>query len=289
MNMIMALPGNEAFAERLAAARGGVVTPLETRRFPDGESYVRVVADVAGRGVDLVATQADPDRGFLRLMFAARALRELGAASVNLIAPYLGYMRQDARFNPGEAETSRTFADLISGAFDQLVTVDPHLHRHPTLETIYAIPCLTLHAAPLMADWIRANVDAPLIVGPDVESAQWVSAIAARADAPYAVLTKQRLGDRDVRVSLPDLAAHRGRKAVVIDDIASSGRTLVAAAEALAKQDFTLPTCLVVHALFVGDAFEAVSAVMQQVVSTDSISHPSNTIGLAPLIAGAFG
>lgn len=286
MRLILPLPGNEAFADRLARAGGGMVGAMRTRQFPDGESYVRVEADVAGRAVNLVCTLARPDAAFLRLAFAADAVRDLGAAEVNLIAPYLGYMRQDARFETGEAITSRTFARLLGGVVDRLVTVDPHLHRYPALESLYTIPCKTLHAAPLLADWIRAEVEAPLIIGPDMESEQWVAAVAARVGAPHVVLAKQRLGDREVRIDLPDLTAHRGRRAVLIDDIASSGRTLVAAAQALGVQGFAPPVCVVVHAVFGEEALERVQAVAERIVSTDSIPHSTNAIWLAPLIVG---
>lgn len=284
MRVLLPLPGNETFAGRLARAGGGEVGVLQARQFPDGESYVRIETDVAGRAVDLVCGLARPDPAFLRLAFVADALRDMGAVEVNLIAPYLGYMRQDARFQAGEAITSRTFARLLSAVVDGLVTVDPHLHRHPALEGLYAIPCRTLHAAPLLADWIRAEVVAPLVVGPDEESAQWVAAVADRVGAPHVVMTKRRLGDREVRVELPDLGAHRGRRPVLIDDIASSGRTLVAAADALRLQGFAPPVCVVVHALFGEDALARVAAATERIVSTDSIPHETNAIWLAPLI-----
>lgn len=283
MRILLPLPGNERFADRLARAGGGAVGALRTRQFPDGESYVRVEADVAGRIVDLVCALARPDAAFLRLAFAADALRELGATQVNLIAPYLGYLRQDTRFLPGEAVTSRTFARLLGGLVDRIVTVDPHLHRYPSLESLYTIPCRALHAAPLLADWIKAQVAAPLIVGPDIESQQWAADVAQRVGAPYVVLAKQRLGDREVRIELPDLTPHRGRRPVLIDDIAASGRTLVAAADALKRQGFLPPVCVVVHAVFGEDALARLEAVAEQIVSTDSIEHPTNAIALAEL------
>lgn len=283
MRILLPLPGNERFADRLARAGGGAVGALRTRQFPDGESYVRVEADVAGRIVDLVCALARPDVAFLRLAFAADALRELGATQVNLIAPYLGYLRQDTRFLPGEAVTSRTFARLLGGLVDRIVTVDPHLHRYPSLESLYTIPCRALHAAPLLAGWIKAQVAAPLIVGPDIESQQWAADVAQRVGAPYVVLAKQRLGDREVRMELPDLTPHRGRRPVLIDDIAASGRTLVAAADALKRQGFLPPVCVVVHAVFGEDALARLEAVAEQIVSTDSIEHPTNAIALAEL------
>jgi ribose-phosphate pyrophosphokinase len=289
MRLILPLPGNEAFAAKLADVTGFRLGALETRRFPDGERYVRLLDDPVGEIVDLVCTLADIDDVFLSLIFAADTARELGAREVNLIAPYLGYMRQDKRFHSGEAISSRSFAHLVSGAFDRLVTVDPHLHRFASLSEVYTIPTVSLHATSLLSRWIRDSVENPLVIGPDAESEQWAARVAAEADAPYVVLSKERFGDREVRITFPDLGPFRDRQPVLIDDIASSGRTLVAAAQQLIANGFAPPDCAVVHAIFGGDAFERVTAVARRVVSTDSVPHPSNTMTLARLIGEALG
>lgn len=283
--IILSMPGNEAFARQLADAGRGEVGKVETRRFPDGETYLRLLSPVAGRIVDVVATMAGPDRDFLRLAFAADAARSQGAARVRLIAPYLAYMRQDKAFNPGEAVTSKTFARIISSLFDGIVTVDPHLHRHSALSDLYTIPAVTVQAAPALSDWIAAEVRRPLLIGPDSESAQWVAAIAVRIGAPWVVMEKTRRGDLDVSVELPELADHGDRIPVLVDDIASSGRTMIAAANLLAARGRAQPVCAVVHALFAGDAFERLQSVVTRVVSCDSVPHPSNAIPLARLVA----
>lgn len=287
--LIVPLPSNEAFGQHLAEHGHWEFGAIETRRFPDGESYVRILSDVAGKAVDLVCTLAQPDESFLRLVFAADAARALGAREVTLVAPYLAYMRQDRRFQPGEAVTSKSFARLVSSSFDRLVTIDPHLHRYTALSALYAIPTETLHAAPLLADWIAAEVENPLLIGPDEESAQWVSAIAARIGAPHAVLRKIRHGDRNVDVELPDLAPWRGRQPVLVDDIASSGRTLIEAARKLPLQGFARPVVVVVHGIFAEDSFERLAPLCSRIVSADSVPHQSNAIDLAPLIARALG
>ena len=288
MRLILPLPGNEIFARRLAEAGGWKLGAIETRRFPDGETYVRILSDVADRPVYLVCALARPDDGFLRLAFAADAARSLGAREVTLIAPYLSYMRQDRRFQPGEAVTSKTFARLVSSSFDRLVTVDPHLHRYPALSALYTIPAHTLHAAPLLADWIATEIEKPLIIGPDEESEQWVSAIADRIGAPYAVLRKIRHGDRNVDVELTDLSQWKARCPVLVDDIASSGHTLIEAARKLRLQGFQSPVCAVVHGVFAEDSYERLKGLADRIVSSDSIPHESNTIRLAPLIAAAI-
>lgn len=288
MRLVLPMPGNEAFAAGLAQAAGAELGRVETRRFPDGETYVRLLSDPKGRAVDIVCTLADPDANFLRLAFAADAARDLGAASVTLVAPYLAYMRQDRRFHDGEAVTSRSFARLASSTFDRLVTVDPHLHRYRELASIYTIPAEALHAAPLFSAWIREHAPDALVVGPDAESEQWAAEVARGAGVPHVAMVKERLGDRQVRVSLPNLSANAGRRPVLIDDIASSGRTLVAAARALRAQGFAPPDCLVVHALFAEGAYEEVAAVTDRIVSTDSVPHVSSGIGLTGLMAAVL-
>jgi ribose-phosphate pyrophosphokinase len=281
--LVFPLPGNERLAEAVAAEAGAQLGVMETRRFPDGETYLRFASDIAGRDVVLLCTLARPDPQALPLVFAARTARALGAARVTLIAPYLAYMRQDRAFHPGEAVTSVQFAALLSGEVDRLITVDPHLHRHKTLGEIYSIPAEALHAAPLLSAWIAANVAEPLIVGPDAESEQWVQAIAA--GAPAVVLRKQRRGDREVEIGFPDLTAYAGRQPVLVDDIAASGRTLVKACEGLVARGFPRPVRAVVHPLFAEDAFDRLGAVAAMIVSTDTVAHPTNRISVAALLA----
>ena len=285
MRAFMPMPGNETMARALAARGAAELGALETRRFPDGETYVRIASDVKGKDVDLVCTLARPDEQVLTLIFAANTARELGARSVNLIAPYLAYMRQDKRFRDGEAISSIHFARLISQTFDSLVTVDPHLHRRRDLSEIFTIPSRVRHAAPLLADWIADNVDRPLVIGPDVESEQWVAAVAVKAGAPHLVSSKHRLGDRRVEVVVPDVSQFRGLRPVLIDDIVSSGRTMIETARQLAARGMDKPICLAVHALFADDSYAQLLELSERVVSTDTVAHPSNGVSVVDLLA----
>ena len=288
MRLIVPLPGNDVLAAALVERTAAELGVLETRRFPDEEAYVRLACDVAGKDVDFLCTLARPDPQFLKLIFAANTARELGAKSVNLIAPYLAYMRQDKRFKDGEAVSSIHFARLLSGAFDSLETIDPHLHRRRDLGEIFSIPTRVEHAAPLLADWLARNVERPLVIGPDSESEQWVAAVARSAGAPYAVLSKRRFGDRDVEISLPDLDAWRDRRPVLIDDIVSSGRTMIESAGRLGERGFARPYCLAVHALFADDSYERLLDCSERVITTDTVPHASNAISVAPLISQSF-
>jgi ribose-phosphate pyrophosphokinase len=221
----------------------------------------------------------------LRLAFAATAARDLGAIRVGIIAPYLAYMRQDKRFQPGEAVSSVAFARLLSSGIDWLATVDPHLHRYATLDAIYPVATRVAHAAPLLSAWIKEHVARPLLVGPDIESEQWVAAVARTADAPYRVLRKERRGDRDVAVSVPDLHLLADRIPVLVDDIVATGRTMIETARHLLDQGLPPAVCLAVHALLSEESYGKLKEIASAVVTTNAVPHPSNAIDLAPVIA----
>lgn len=249
--VVFGLPGAEAASKRLAERTGASVADLSTRRFPDQEIYLRADAEVGGRRCIVVSHMLRPDEQLMMLVFLADALRDVGASQVGLVLPYLPYMRQDTRFRPGEAITSRTFARLLSSSADWLVTVDPHLHRYASLDEIYTLRSHVVSSADAIADWIRREVTAPLIIGPDEESEQWASSVAARAGCPWRVLRKRRLGDREVEIdagALDDFGL-AGRTPVLLDDIVSSGHTMQVAVQRLATLGVPRPVCIAVHAV----------------------------------------
>lgn len=249
--VVFALPGSEAAAARLADLIGAGVGTLSIRRFPDQEIYLRVDADVSARACIVVSQMLRPDEQAVMLVFLADALRDLGASQVGLVLPYLPYMRQDTRFRPGEAITSRSFARLLSASADWLVTVDPHLHRYASLDEIYTLRAHVVSSAEAIAAWIRAEVAGPLIIGPDEESEQWVSSVAARVGCPWRVMRKRRLGDRDVEIDASALGGVEvaGRTPVLLDDIVSSGHTMQVAVQRLAGLDIPRAVCIAVHAV----------------------------------------
>jgi ribose-phosphate pyrophosphokinase len=286
--VVIAVPGSEDHAKRLAGRLGNldVIAP-EVRLFPDGEIYVRIDAELRDRDVFLVSTLDKPSEKFLIVAFLAATARDLGAKRIGLVAPYLAFMRQDHRFHPGEGVTAHYFARMVSAAVDWLVTVDPHLHRIASLDGLYTIPTTVAHAAPAIASWIAAEVHHPVLVGPDAESVQWVSAVAEQCGAPFVILEKTRRGDRDVSVSSPE-RAWNGHTPVLIDDIVSTGRTMIEATRQLRAAGAAPPMCVAIHAVF-ADAVdtELTSAGAAGIVTCNTITHATNRICVADLIATA--
>lgn len=235
----------------------------------------------------LLCTLARPDEKLVPLLFAAAEAKRQGAASVGLVAPYLAYMRQDKAFLPGEAVSSVTFAQLLSEHFNWLVTIDPHLHRYRDLGQIYSVPAVAASASDLVGDWIAANVRQPcVIVGPDEESRQWVDRIADRAGATATVLRKQRSGDFSVLIDGHALDRLKTGRVVIVDDIASSARTMIEAVKLVKASTGRPPVCAVVHPIFAGDSYERLlSAGAAKVVSTNTIQHPTNAIDISEVLA----
>jgi ribose-phosphate pyrophosphokinase len=285
---VYALPGNDAIAAAIGAALGVPVVPVIVDRFPDGESRVRIANTYDARAAVLVCSLEHPDEKILPLVFAAGALRTLGAHQVGLVAPYLAYMRQDRQFHEGEAVSAVHFARLLSHSVDWLVTAEPHLHRLSSLAAIYSIPTSVVRVAPAIAKWVRTNVPNGLVVGPDAESQQWARAVADIAQLPFVILEKARLGSTEVKVSAPNLERWRDRRPVLVDDVISTGHTMGETIRHLRDAGLKPPMCVAVHAVFAGDAYaELLAAGAERVVTTTTIAHASNAIDVSEPIAAS--
>ncbi|MBR9912109.1 MAG: ribose-phosphate diphosphokinase [Gammaproteobacteria bacterium] len=268
----------------LAAALNGQAGKLESRLFPDGESYLRITSAVYGRPCLIVAELSHPNGKYLPLIFLAATLREFGATSVGLVAPYLSYMRQDIRFQDGEVVTSKIFARKLSRQFDWLVTVDPHLHRYNSLDEIYSMPTQMVHGAPALAQRLGQMPDL-LLVGPDAESEQWVAEIAQLSGHPFIIGNKHRQGDRKVEIVLPPLEEYKQRTAVIIDDVISSGHTILQCLQQLQANGMKRVQCAAVHGIFADGADEKLMAAgLDALITTNTIAHSSNAADVTPLL-----
>lgn len=285
--MLLGFSDYEPQGRRLADALGMPFALVAVHRFPDGESKVTLPTPLPQQVV-LCRSLDTPNDKLIELMLCAATARAMGVKRVVLVAPYLCYMRQDIAFHPGEAVSQKIVGEFLAGLFDAVITVDPHLHRIDRLEQ--AIPrgqAVALTAAPALTEFLARHTTAPLLIGPDSESEQWVRAIAEPAGLDFAVATKERLGDRSVRTNLPQ-RDYQGRTIVLVDDMASTGRTLIAVASQLKFRGAAAIHCMVSHALFADDATHQLhEAGVDQIWSSDSISHPSNVVHLASLLAAA--
>jgi ribose-phosphate pyrophosphokinase len=286
--MLLAFDDELPAASRLADVCRDGVALIERHRFPDGELKLRLPAALPER-VTVFRSLAFPNEKLVELLLAAGTARDRGARHLTLVAPYLGYMRQDAAFVAGEAVSQKIVGAFLAGMFDCVITVDPHLHRIERLQQ--AVPldaAVALSAAPLIGTFLRQHCGGALVVGPDEESVQWVREAAQRGGLEWVVAHKVRRGDHDVTVELPDCNV-AGRAIVLLDDVASTGTTLVRAALALRAAHAGPIDVMVTHGLFVGDALGALAAAgVARVWSTDTVAHSTNAVSVLPLLAEAL-
>ncbi len=284
------LPPAATDATRLATRIGVRAQPIDLHHFPDGE--LRVTVGPAAATTIIYASLDRPNDKLLALVFAAEALRRGGARRLVLVAPYLCYMRQDAAFQPGEAISQKAIGRLIAQTMDRVITVDAHLHRTHDIRPVFpGIEADNLSAMPAIAAALRAaGVDpSSVVVGPDAESEPWVADLAGRLHLQHAVARKLRHGDSFVDIHFDDATLFSGRPVLLVDDIVSSGGTLLTCARALVAADASSIDAVVTHALFPPELTTGLlDAGLRSIRSTSSVPHPTNAIYLDETLAAAL-
>ncbi len=287
--LILGFPESEQLAQNVADRVGLTFRQVILHRFPDGESYIRLPDDLPEH-VIFFRSMSEANNKLIELLLAAKTARKNGVRRLSLMAPYLCYMRQDNLFNSGEALSQQIIGDLLADNFDDLFTVDPHLHRTPTLSEAMPVKnAFTLTASTLISDFLKNTLpEPPLILGPDAESEQWARQIAAPENLDYAIALKTRFGDRDVNVDVPDIDI-RDRIVVIIDDISSSGQTLIQAALKIKDKGAKHIYAAVTHALMDETTMHDLQkAGIESIWSSDTILHSTNVIGIEPVLADAI-
>lgn len=285
---VYGFPESAEGARRLADALGVPCAIAELHRFPDGESLVRVPERmeraVVYRSLDR------PNDKLIELVLAASVLKREGAQELCLVAPYMAYMRQDAVFRPGEPVSQKVMGAWLAQHFDRILCVEPHLHRTGQLDEVF--PGRRTHAlsgAPVIVDALRGIDPDAVIVGPDEEAEPLIEMTARGLGLSWTCGRKERRGDRDVTVVLPETADLRGRPVVIVDDVISSGETIFSCARAARALGAGTVRVMAVHALFTPEtAARFPTEGIDSVQSCDGVPHPSNALPLAPMIAEAL-
>lgn len=287
MSIILGFPESIAAARRLGDALDVPCEAISVHHFPDRESLVRIPA--SAETVILYQSLDDPDAKLVQLILAAAAARDAGARRIVLVAPYLGYMRQDKAFHPGEAISQRVIGNLLARYFDALLTVDPHLHRIAALsEVVPGIPAISVSAAPLLTEIIDSR-QRPVIVAPDGEAKQWAEGIARPLSLDLLTGSKQRHGDRRVTLTIERIDLVCDRPVILVDDLISSGTTLNQAASLLQSGKAMSVEAVATHCLASARDLEHLAASgIRQIFSSDSVDGPTSRVSLAPLLANAL-
>lgn len=274
-------------ANALAEALGCDSGKIQLHRFPDGESLVQLPTALPEH-VLFCQTLHYPNDKLIELFLAAKSARQQGAKQLTLVAPYLCYMRQDKAFVPGQAVSQQIIGGFLGELFDNVITVDPHLHRIERLDqAIPARQAVLLTAAGLLGNYVQGRYENAVFIGPDEESEQWVQVVAGPGNAEFVVARKIRYGDKSVAIELPEYD-FSGKTAVLVDDVISSGHTMAETAKVLQQKGAARVVAICTHALLAPGAENLLEENgIDDLISTDSIPHSSNQISLALLLAEA--
>jgi ribose-phosphate pyrophosphokinase len=303
--LIFAGTGNPEFARAVAEAVGESLGRMTVSRFPDGEVSVKVEVNVRGRDCFVVQPTSTPvNENLMELMIIIDALRRASAHRVTAVVPYYGYARQDRKDQPRVPITAKLAADLLTRAgADRLLTMDLHAGQ---IQGFFDIPVDNLTAAPIFAKAVMALGYGKLVVAsPDVggvKSARYFSRRLERmreeagVDGPvdFAIVDKHRKGPEEV-AALSIIGEVEGKNVVMIDDIVSTGGSLVEAASLLLDRGAVEVVAVVTHPILAGDAVAKVeNSRMEALFVTDTIPLEPGVGGkvkvcsVAPLFAEAI-
>ena len=285
---MVAGPASRYMAEKMAPLMSAKMMTVEHKLFPDGESYVRFPKPVEGEELIVVQGSHPPqDRHLLQAFLLAHNARELGARSVKLVAPYLAYARQDKRFLEGEAVSILTVLKLLQASgYDAVYTVNIH---SPWIAEKSPIPLINVRGErALAAHLLELGFKKPLIVSVGKKGEDMAGAVAEGLGADHTAARSTR--DRRtgvVRVELErDVSAET---AVVVDDIISTGGTMVEVVKALRSKGVKRIYTACIHALLVGGAAEKIrNAGAERIIASDTIPNDYAEFTVAGVLAEAL-
>jgi len=277
--------GSEKFARSLARRIKAKYAEPDVSFFPDGEIKMKIPEDIKGKHVIFVYSfHPNPNAVLIRALFALGAAKQLKAKKITLVLPYMGFLRQDKMFHKGEAMSNRIVAELLSRA-NKVITMDPHLHRIKSLKQIFKTGTKKVTATGIIAEHIKKKHKKAIVMGPDEESSQWVSVIAKKAGVQSIVLKKKRYSARKVKIVVKSKIPLKGRDVVLVDDIISTGHTLIEPIKQLKKMKVKSITCIGVHGLLVENALKKLKKLGAKVETTNTIQNPVANIDVTTTFA----
>ena len=262
-NMFIACSGGKHLASSLARKTGGCSCNLDIEVFPDSELRVRLPKEVKNWDVYFVQSfyedQIDVNDKLVEILFAAETAKELGAKNIYLIAPYIAYLREDFRFRKGEAISAKIISKLCK-IFKKVYVVEPHLHRFKTFKEFFP-NAKRISLSEEIYRYIKKNIGKCLLVGPDEESEQWVRPVAKKLKSEYVILEKHRFSPRKVKTEGRSISAE---KVVMIDDIISTGNTLLEASKLIKSKKLYF---IAAHGIFAEGALKKLNKHSNVIVS----------------------
>ncbi|AFL95523.1 ribose-phosphate pyrophosphokinase [Thermococcus cleftensis] len=258
-------------------ALGGELIEVEIRKFPDGEKYVRVLG--SGEEATVVqSTFAPQDEKIIELLLIADALRERGVERLRAVVPYFAYSRQDRVTKEGEPVSVRAVMRALGLYYDELYVFD--LHNPETLK-FFPGKAVNLSPARAIAEYFAERLGEGIVLAPDRGALERAAAVAEKLGLEYSHFEKRRISPTEVQMRPVDVDV-KGRNVLIVDDIISTGGTMIKAANLLREMGAEKVFVAATHGVFAEGAIERVSRAVDELAVTNTIPTPVSRISIVP-------
>ena len=275
---------------------------IESRKFPDGEGYVRVPSESFGiiRSEPVIlVSNTFPDSGIMRTILMLEAINDIRKGDLEnlknegeqimdnvgpgifLAVPYYGYARQDKRFSPGETVSARVISEILGRSCDGMVILDLH---EPKVLDGSELKIGFVSSMPEIADVLEKEVNPDFILSPDKGAIDRASKVAKIGGWEFSYLEKTRIDAHTIEHQAKDLDVN-GKVVAIVDDMISTGGTICRASDALRRQGAKAVYAACTHGLFTGGALSKLANHVDGVYTTDSLRNPRSVVSSAPALA----
>ena len=262
---------NRKLAEEVAKHLKVSLTPVEIKRFSDGEIYCRILESVRGCDVYIIQpTSTDASLHLMELLIMADALKRSSPEKITAVIPYYGYCRQDKKTKAREPITAKLVANMIQVAgVDRVIMFDLHVAQ---VQGFFDIPTDNLDMLPQFAEYILSkNLKNTVVVSPDAGGAARARTFAKVLDAPIAIIDKRRPEPNVAQVEnvIGDV---KGKSAVIVDDLIDTAGSITEAAKILVKYGAKEVYAIATHGVLSGPAIERIAkSYLKEVIVTNTI------------------
>ena len=252
---------------------GRGLSNLESTLFPDGEWSIWIDEYVNNTQSFIIQPTSPPvNDNLIELCLIADALRREGARRITAVVPYFGYARQERRTRPGEPISAKVAADLlVSSGVTKIITIDVHSE---TIGGFFNVPLLHLSALEVLADKVKnMKLKDPVVVSPDVGGVRRARNLAYYLDYPIAVVEKRRFVEKRDKTEVLAMGGEvSGKSAIIVDDLISTGGTIIENVKILKKAGVKKVVICATHPVFVGKFKENLSQdIIDKVIVTDTM------------------
>lgn len=278
--MIVSCSGAKHIAKKIARKAKLPYQELEIKKFPDSELNVRFPKDIKNKNLVFIQSfYGNVNEKLIETLLAIYTARDLKAKKIFLVSLYFPYFRKDKRFKPGECISIEAISKLFK-IVDKLLVVEPHLHRIKKIKDVmpYGRRITIVND---IANYCK-NIQNPLFIGPDMESFQWAKHIAKILNKESLILRKTRYSSRKVKIKVPKINL-KDRNMILIDDIVSTGHTMLETIKQLKKFKPRKIYCIAIHGLYVEDALKKLSK-HSKVISSNTIPSKASKIDISNTI-----